>query len=76
MNITSKMILCDLVMPSLRDVLSGLVENNLLMVIVLLVVQLLVATIVIMIVVSRKKSRDEKRNANYQEAEEGALWKE
>ena len=65
---------CDVVMPSLEDVLRELVRDNLLRVIILLVLLLLVAAIVTMVVVARRKSTDAKSNDQNADAEENNLW--
>lgn len=75
MNLTPKFVPCDVVMPSLGDMMKDLVETNISKVILLLVILLIIASIVTVCIVSRKKNRDDSNNSNYNMEEKNA-WKQ
>ena len=75
MNSNPKKMLCDVVMPSLGDIMKDLVENNIIAVIFLLVILLVAASIITVCIVSRKKNRDNSNNTNYN-IEEKNPWEQ
>lgn len=74
MNLTPKIMPCDVVMPSLGDTVRALVENNIFAVIILLVVLLVIASIITICIVSRKKNRDNDSNLSNTNMEGNNPW--
>lgn len=72
MKLITRLIPCDIVMPSIGDQLKYMVEDYFIAVIILLAVLLIITSIITVVIVARRKSKEENPNSKH-DAEENNL---